>query len=130
MEWVLTNQPVLVEAAGRITNQVLNNHIRTAHYGKQAEFSNKMVSDIIMQLQVSSARRITSSTIKPSVPTASLKKPRGRPRKQLLPKPSMEDNQGTGPRTRNKSAGHLGALGLLTAPAFTTSPIKSPDKKV
>ena len=129
-QWVFTNQPVLIEAAGRITNHVLNNHIRTTHYQQGGEFPSKMISDIITQLQVSSEKRITPITIKPSVPTATLKKPRGRPRKQQRPPLPVENNQRTGPQTRNRSAGQSDTLGLLAAPAFTISPVKSIEKKV
>jgi len=130
-QWVLTNHPVLIEAARRIANHVLKNHIRTTHYPQGDEFPSKMVSDIITQLQVSSERRNTPIEIKPSVPTANSKKPRGRPRKQKLAPPlPIENNQRTGPQTRNKSSAQPDTFGLLAAPAFTTSPIKSIEKKV
>jgi hypothetical protein len=129
MKWVLTNRPVLVEAARRIINLVLNNHIRTRRYEQVDEFSDKMVSDIIDQL--CPAQGITSGAGNVSVPTAEVsKRPRGRPRKKKILQPSVEDDNETGPRTRKKSARLIGTLGLLAAPAFTTSPVKSTQQKV
>jgi len=106
---------------------VLFKHVRAERYEIEDELANKMVSDIIDQLRTEQC--IIPGDGKAPVTGSTSKRPRGRPRRQEVLQPILED-LGTGPRTRQRNAGALGMLGLLAAPAFTTSPVKSDPKQV
>ena len=113
----------MIEAAQRIVKFVISDHIRTAHYAG-VDFSKKMISNVIDQLKI-------VQSVKPGVYISRplkthVKRPRGRPRKQEVPKP--QDNSVCGPRTRGMNARLSGVSHLLAGPSFTTSPIKSTPK--
>jgi hypothetical protein len=124
LAWVLKNQRILVEAAQRIVDVVLCGHIRISS-AETGQFATRMITDIIDQLRVDQSIGLVVEK-KPSQGTHP-KRPRGRPRKQEVPPPSKDDT-GNGHRTRSMTAGLSGVSVLLAGPAFTPSPVKSPQK--
>jgi len=117
---------MLVEAGRKIFNVVLCNDLRTTRYQNEDEFANKMINNIVDELTVDQS--INNTISKASIEVPAPKRPRGRPRKQDVTQSSSPENYfEPGPRTRQKRAE---VTNLLEAPAFTTSPVKSTEKKV
>jgi len=114
-----------MEAAEIIVKSVLSDHVRIASYKGEGQFSTTMISDIIHHLRIV----VSKDGIQRSSSSNPLTKcPRGRPRKQGVPKPPDED-LGLGQITRQmQKASASGLSDLLAGPSFTTSPAKLAQK--